>query len=578
VSTSYFFKARDERDEARRQETRANEQSDRANAEAEHANEQRQLADRREVVTRRALDFMVEVFKSEDPLAAPGDVPTTREVLDRATRGVEEEIGDEPELQGVLAGAIALIYVNIGDNARARSLYEKALDAFRRIEKDDPKRLPTKGLMLALDGLAQGLEVDGEFERAGTLRHELLERARRGEGGDDALAGALLGFATHHSIRKQLDEAEEFYRAVLAEKDGRFASSTYALVKARQGLAEVMSMRGRIDEAIGLLREAAAEAERSPKYRSELTLGIQLGLAGALYDARRFDEAVAVYEHVADTYLPRLDPDKAQALTIRLYYGGTLLLAGRKEEAIDMLGDCLARARRTFGETHRNYLVFLQKYVEACTRAGRLKGLEPQARELVEIHKRMSGGDYELGGHLITLANVIAAQGEPRRAIPPYLEALDAVRRSVGIETVPGAHTLIFTLRAYVAAEAYEEALPLARESLAVQGKVLGKQSVNYMLAAHHLGIVLLRTGDPGAAEPLLRESRELLKTHGPTSPEMAATLEGLAEALAAEGRTDEAIEAAKEHVAFAEKRYAKEDRRLAAARKRLEELEQPPR
>jgi tetratricopeptide (TPR) repeat protein len=256
-------------------------------------------------------------------------------------------------------------------------------------------------------------------------------------------------------------------------------------------------------------------------------------------------------------------------------------MCGKVEEAIEILTDCLARARRGLGDKHPNFAFVLAKYVEMRTRAGRVKGLEPLAQELVDVQRALAGGtpDFRLGGYILTLANVIVAAGEPRRAIPHYDECLALVRSGVGIETGPGAHTLIFALRAYLAAEAYEDALPLARESLAVQEKLFGKQSLNYAFSAQHLGVVLARTGDFAAAEKPLREARELLKTFGPDSGEMATTLRCLDEALAGQGRTAEAIEVARDHVAFAERNYRKEDDpRLAAARKRLAELEQPPR
>jgi serine/threonine protein kinase len=575
VSTAYYFKARDERDEARRQETRANEQSDRANTEAERANREAAAAKTKEETTRRALVFLEGVFKSEDPLATQGEAQTTRDVLERARRRVEEGMGDQPWVQAALAHSIGTIYANLGETAKAREVFEIGLEAARRAESTNP--FP---LLHAINDVASAFETEHDLARAAPLRREFFERAQRGEGGDSSLAQGLLGLANLHALLSEPAEAERLYRSVLAEKDGRFAGFTQTLLDTREGMARILELHGRFDEAIEMLREAAAEVERAPEGFGESHYRLQLSLAHTLGNARKHEEALVVYRRVADTYLPRLDPDGMKAISIRVYLADCLALCGKVEEAVEILTDCLARARRSLGEKHPNFGIVLAKYVEMRTRAGRVKGLEPLAQELVDLQRALAGGkpDFRLGGYILTLANVIVAAGEPRRAIPYYDECLDLVRGGVGIETGPGAHTLIFALRAYVAAEAYEEALPLARESLSVQGKLFGEQSLNYAFAAQHLGVVLVRTGDFAAAEKLLREARELLKTFGPDSGEMATTLRCLDEALAGQGRTAEAMEVAKEHVAFGEKNYGKEDPRLAAARKRIEELEQPRR
>jgi tetratricopeptide (TPR) repeat protein len=474
-----------------------------------------------------------------------------------------------------IAKAIGRVYENLGDHARAIELYRIALDAARRVGET-----ARDSQLVLLDRLANALEAAQDLESAAPLRREHLERAQRGEGGDRALAGALNGLAHHHAMRNEPDEAERLYRSVLAEKGGRFAPFPGLLFDAHFGVAKILRLRGRHDEVIPMLREAAAEVEGDPEGLGRKHYSVHVLLAHSLGDARRYEEALAVYQSLADTYLPRLDPDGRIAIEIRLYLAECLSLCGRLDESIAILADCLVHAREGMGEKHPDFGVVLAKYVEACTRAGRLDGLEKEAQELVDLQRALAGGrpDFRLGGYIVTLANVIAAKGEPRRAIPHYLECLDLIRKSMGIETVPGAHTLIFTLRAYVAAEAYEEALPLARESLGVQEKVLGKESANYAFAAGLLGTILLRTGDPAAAEIALRDARDRLRTLAPSWNDLALALAGLAEALAAQGRTGEAVEAAKEHVAFAEKNYAKGDPRLAAARKRLEELGQPGR
>ena len=550
VSTTYALKAARERDEARRQKERA---------------------DTKAVTASRALEFMVDVFKSEDPFATQGEPPTTREVLERATRRLEEQLRDQPALQAALALSIGKIHTSIGDSKAARPLLERALEAARRIEQDDPAPLYE-----ALRQLAAQLEEDHEMDRARLLRTELLDRARREEGADDLLGAALLGMSRHHAWRNEPDKAEEIYRDVLA--DGRFATFADILWLARMDLADIVRTRGRNDEAEELLRVAATEAERALGPRSESALAVQLSLAEFLMGVRKFADALKAYERIADTYLPVLDADHGKALNIRARFGVCLAANGKADEAVAMLADCVARARKTLGEKHVSFAVLLAQYVDVCTQADKLEGLEPLACELVDLQRAIVGDrpDYRLNGYLTTLGNVLMKQDEPRRAIPCYLECIDIARRSAGIESVPGAFALIFALQAHVAAQAHEEALPLARELIGVQEKVFGRESGYYALGSVLAGTVLLRSGDAAAAEGPLRAGRDLYRTVGPASNEMGMALEGLVDALVALGRKAEAIEAAREHVALAEKHYKTEDPRLAAARKRLEELERP--
>ena len=95
----------------------------------------------------------------------------------------------------------------------------------------------------------------------------------------------------------------------------------------------------------------------------------------------------------------------------------------------------------------------------------------------------------------------------------------------------------------YVAAEDYANAEKLLRQDLSKKERKLGADDIEVSMVLNNLGKVLLRKGDPGAAEDAFR--RALLieqKALGMNSPDLVSTLNWLAASMQAKGAQEAVV------------------------------------
>jgi predicted ATPase/class 3 adenylate cyclase len=136
--------------------------------------------------------------------ARHGDIEIGREQLEEAVRRWRE-LGDRDELASALDSLAWPLIYDAGDEAAALASFEEALQIRRELGD-------SAGETRALVGVAQVLVALGEVERAETISHDLLERAR-----DDPRTEH---FAYHFLadcalVRGDTVEAEERYRQSL---------------------------------------------------------------------------------------------------------------------------------------------------------------------------------------------------------------------------------------------------------------------------------------------------------------------------------------------------------------------------
>jgi non-specific serine/threonine protein kinase/serine/threonine-protein kinase len=96
------------------QAVRIAKERDRANQEAE--------------TTRRISEFLTQMFKVSDPSEARGNSVTAREILDKASREIEGNLGQSPEVRGELMYAMGDTYLGLGLFEKAGQLLERAIE------------------------------------------------------------------------------------------------------------------------------------------------------------------------------------------------------------------------------------------------------------------------------------------------------------------------------------------------------------------------------------------------------------------------------------------------------------------
>ena len=275
----------------------------------------------------RVTSMLVEIFSGSDPRTPRGETVTVRALLDRGAELVRRDLGDQPDVQSRLLGAVESIYTGLGVATREPAAHDAPADWSGAGVADSPPAAR------ALGRLAESLRARGQLAAAESIARRAFEMNRRIFGSRNPQAGeALNRLALIVYARGRRDEAERLFldvtdtfRDALGPKHPMVATGlqNMAMIRRDRGdvadaerllreavairrwilgqtaldnetlLADIVARRGRWDDAEALLRDAVAVMRRSNHPRIDVPLD---RLAGLLRMRGRTAEADAFAE------------------------------------------------------------------------------------------------------------------------------------------------------------------------------------------------------------------------------------------------------------------------------------------
>ena len=145
---------------------------------------------RREAATARSVsEFLIDTFEVADPSEARGSSVTARELLDSATRRLEQ-LDSQPDVQVTMQDVIGRVYMSLGLYEPSRTLLAGSL-ATRRAQAHGADAQVAQ----SLDHLGQVLQEQGKYDDAETQLRAALAMRRE-----------LFG-ATHEQVADSLKRA-----------------------------------------------------------------------------------------------------------------------------------------------------------------------------------------------------------------------------------------------------------------------------------------------------------------------------------------------------------------------------------
>jgi tetratricopeptide (TPR) repeat protein len=431
------------------------------------------LARERDAVMREATranataSFVIGLFDASDPASSRGRTFDADMLLDTAARRLRDELGAQPALRGQLLLAIGRIEIRLGQPAKARPLFEEAIQALRAAGDPDPGPL------------------------------------------SEALAGEGAALLNLGNPRAALDALRD--SAALAGDD-----------RARRGpVLDLLSMAqlgaGRFAEAIATQREAVAlaraehGAESAETAASLQNLGIVLrGRDTAADSLRAFEQAWQIYRRVRGVEHP------ATAAAQQLY-AVALMDQGRLDEAHPLLEAAVELQRRLLHGKGTSF-------GHALRALGRLRAKEGDHRAAIErfleaeVQYRDTGEERS-----VTLAYLFHATAESYAALDDHANALRYHERALAIrrERAPGQHTLAQSLegcsRALVELGRAADAEVRAREALAIRTVLVSASSPDLAASLLPLGAARRAQGAPDEAHNLWQRALEVAARGDPT-------------------------------------------------------------
>ncbi|MEO6969457.1 MAG: protein kinase [Chthoniobacterales bacterium] len=381
--------------------------------------------------------FLEEILNYANPYLNPsrrnGSVPTTSDVLDEATKRLDDgAFADEPGVRAELERIIGMSYYSQGN----RQLGAQHIRNFVQLQgnsygPDDPRTV------LASATQAMLLFANGDIAAAEKLYRRVLpalrSEHRRGEITTDTLSEALCDLAYIRRTQGDSREAESFFREVLTLGPEFRPQSRYLLGMTQSTLASTLADEGKFAEALQTARQAVAmeraEGETGmPAYGFSLTI-----LGGFLVDQGDFaagdkalKEGEAIFRKLlSPTHLWLGDNLRNQAIS---YYQ-----QGRFAEAQTKDAEALRIYLESFGPKYDNYPTALLTKGLILNKTGQSSQGEAILRSAVKMRTESLPKDH----FWVAIANdalgeCLTTEGRFAEADPLLTRSYETLCRSLG--------------------------------------------------------------------------------------------------------------------------------------------------
>ncbi len=391
--------------------------------------------DRADQVTR----FMSAMFKVSDPSEARGNSITAREILDKASKDIDEGLARDPELQAQMMSVMGQVYGNLGLYPRAEGLLSRTLDIRRGAL--GPSHTQT---LNSMDDLALNLNRQGRFAEAEKLLRETLEQRRAvvGRQHPDTL-GSMSNLANTINVQGRYVEAESMFRETIDLQRRVLGPEHPETLRSMTSLANALGREGRYADAEKVLREILNSqrrllgAEHPDVMRSMTNLGNVLIHKGEFADAEKIErETLGIQRRV-------LGPEHPATLVTMTDLGITLREQGRHAEAEKLQTEALLIQRRVLGPEHPNTLRSMNILSSTLNSEGRHAEAERLIRDTLDIQRRILGPEHqETLGSRGNLARTLLQEGRIAEAEKFERETLAIRRRVLGPDHPDSAESL----------------------------------------------------------------------------------------------------------------------------------------
>jgi serine/threonine protein kinase/tetratricopeptide (TPR) repeat protein len=355
-------------------------------AEAVAAGE-RDRANQETKTTRRVSDFLVSIFQVSDPKQALGNTITAREILDKGSARVEEELKGEPLVKARLMDTMGTVYMNLGLYPQAVPLAERALEVRRQaLAPDDPL-------------IAQSMFSLGE------LRYTTGSYA----------------------------EAEKLFRGALDIQMKKLGEETYEVSNSLNDLAMTLNSLGRYDEAEPLYRQALAIRQKLfGKEHPDIAQSLN-NLGMFLYRRAKYDEAEKLFREALEMnrrLLGEVHPEIASYLN---NLGMVLRDSGRLAEAETTFRQSVDLHQKVYGSDHPNYGNAVANLAALLVRMGKFEEAERNYLEVIALYGKIySENNFQTAGVRSLLGECLTKTKKFPQAEKLLVESLAIIKGQFG--------------------------------------------------------------------------------------------------------------------------------------------------
>jgi serine/threonine-protein kinase len=335
--------------------------------------------------------FVQDMLTAASPMQEGRDV-TVAQVLGRAVRHADADLGDRPDVQAAVRGAVGRAYLGLGlyDNAgtvlRAALAQQRALHGGR--DHDD--------VVSALLQVAEVSQARDDVKTAEAETREALAMSTRLHGATDAATAAPLNALGAILLsRGDLVAAEQAHRDALARYRAAGRDRTIEAAETLNDLAVVVGTRGRTQEALTLHEEAVSVARAAGAGDAQLAMALS-ALASALSDAKQYDRAEPLFRETLALRERVLGDDHPDVAWTRYNFAYLLMEEQKYEEAAQVAQTLLAQRGSILPDSHPTVAATLQVLGRVRMAQDRVADAAPLLEESLTLRRKSLPPDHWL--------------------------------------------------------------------------------------------------------------------------------------------------------------------------------------
>ncbi len=301
---------------------------------------------RRQANTARAVrSLLTDLFVAADPTATGGHEPTVRELLDRGTARIHDDLRDTPLVKVALLSDLGAAYIGLGEYTRAAQLLDSATKLGATADADVDERFEI--LLRAARAHLLAAQFDAA-ERAIDQADVLGPATHRNDRGVTALGLARARLDQAHG---NLDAAGRRIEALLPLLLKANLAQSVQRADVLHELGKVRLEQRRYRDAIGAFR-SALQAHVEAGSGAMAVSDSQRGLARALFGDVQLDEAAVLLAQVIASEEQRLGPRHPRMLESRSMLGNLWRRMKRYDDAANLHRQLIVDASDSLGAEH----------------------------------------------------------------------------------------------------------------------------------------------------------------------------------------------------------------------------------
>jgi serine/threonine-protein kinase len=350
-------------------------------------------AERAEQQARRAAtatQFLAGLFQASDPDLAQGEDPPASEILARGLARIEQELGDDPQLQAEMFATIGRIQEKRGAYAQAETLFTRALELHRGL-RGAPRAFETQGLL----DLGSALYWQSRYAEADSVFMLALELERRSRDPDERqIANALSNRASAMNNLGLYEEADPLYRESIAMDRRLHGENSLPVATDLGNYANYLGERGRHAEAESLLHEVLAiRRTHLPAIHSDIA-GVLHNLGFRMTQSGKLDSAEVTIRAAIDMRNALYGgPHARTASTIRML-GNLAQSRGRLDEADSLYLEALETSRAALGDVHLDVANCINDRAVVAFLRGDLESSRRRFSEALAVFEQLLPADH----------------------------------------------------------------------------------------------------------------------------------------------------------------------------------------